>query len=130
MTEATEILALEREFWTAMAAGDHERSARLIANESALVHSTAVITFTPATYIRMGAESPFKIKDWELTDERVVFPTADSALCTYKVRQTVEHHGQTETTLNHDTSVWVRDGSDWKCVLHSEIPALDEARGI
>lgn len=128
MTGQEDILKLEREFWTTMAAGEHEKSARLIASQSAMISPKGVMTFTPADYVKMGRASPYTIKDWVLSDEKVVFPTKDSAVCTYRVKQTVENGGKSETTMNHDTSVWVRDGSDWKCVLHSEIPAGDDKR--
>ncbi len=126
MTGSDTILKLEREFWTTMAAGEHKKSAKLIASQSAMVSPKGVMTFTPAEYIKMGESSPYTIKAWDISDEKVVFPTENSAVCTYRVKQTVENDGKSETTTNQDTSVWVRDGSDWKCVLHSEIPVQDD----
>jgi hypothetical protein len=128
MTKSDEILQLEREFWTTMTAGEHEKSAALIAPKSAMVSSMGVMTFTPEEYVKMAKSSPYAIKNWKMSQEKVVFPTADSALCSYHVKQTVEQNGKTETTTNHDTSVWVRDGSDWKCVLHSEMPVSEGQR--
>jgi hypothetical protein len=128
MTKSDEILKLEREFWTTMTAGEHEKSAALIASQSAMVSNMGVMTFTPEDYVKMARSSPFAIKSWTMSDEKVIFPTADSALCSYKVKQTVKHDGKTETTTNHDTTVWVRDGSDWKCVLHSEMPVSEDRR--
>jgi hypothetical protein len=34
---------------------------------------------------------------------------------------------QTVQEMN-DTSTWIKEGSSWRCVMHTETPAGDEAR--
>lgn len=123
MPDSAEIIGLEREFWTTMASGDHEASAKLIGKQSAMVTGMGALVFSPREYVEMAAKSPYRITDWEFSDEKVIFPTPDTAVVTYKVKQTVEHDGKTETTDNSDSSVWVRSEGAWTCILHTEAPA-------
>ena len=49
---------------------------------------------------------------------------------TYRVRQSVApraDRGAAEREEMHDSSTWVRSGSGWKCVIHTETPVATEA---
>lgn len=118
-----EILSLERDFWKTMAGGEHRKSASLLAGRAVMVSGMGTMSFTPDEYVKMAESGRFKITDWSFSDESVIFPTADSAVCSYRVEQTVEQDGKSETTTNVDSSVWLRDGDGWKCILHTETPA-------
>ena len=50
----------------------------------------------------------------------VIFPSADSAVIAYTVRQRGEMKGKPMDMRCADASAWVRNGSDWKCALHTE----------
>jgi hypothetical protein len=122
MPNAQDIIKLEHRFWDTMTSGDHEESAKLLAPKAAMVSDMGSMSFTPSEYVKMGQSSQFKIKDWSLTDEEVIFPTPNTAICMYKVKQTLEKDGVSQTTQNNDTSVWTKEGADWKCILHTESP--------
>jgi hypothetical protein len=117
-----EILSLEREFWSAMAGGHHSKAAKLIASRAAMVSTHGAHTFSPEDYLEMSEKSPYTIKDWEMSEENVIFPTPETAVITYLVKQTVELGGRAETTVNSDSSVWVKSDGAWKCILHTEAP--------
>lgn len=123
MPSKDEILKLEREFWTTMAAGEHTASAKLLAGQAAMVSGKGALTFSPDEYVAMGEKSPFKITDWSMSDEDVIFPTPETAVCTYKVKQTIENGGKSDTTINVDASVWAKEGGAWKCIMHTETPS-------
>lgn len=123
MSDKEDILKLEHEFWTTMAGGQHQKSADLLAPRAAMVSSMGSLTFTPEEYVKMGNSSPFSIIDWSMSDEEVIFPTPNSAVCMYRVKQALKRDGKTEITRNVDTSVWMQDAGAWKCILHTESPA-------
>lgn len=122
MSNKEEILRLERDFWTTMAGGQHEKSAGLLAQRAAMTGPMGTHSFSPDEYVKMSEESPYSIEDWSMSEEEVIFPTPDSAICMYRVRQSLNNAGKPETMDTQDTSVWVRDGDSWKCALHTEIP--------
>ena len=120
MSNKGEILELERRFWKTMAGAEHTKSAELLAGHAAMVSSGGVQTFTPEEYVEMSGKSPFVIKDWAISDEKVIFPTPETAVCIYKVKQTVERDGKSDTFSTQDSSVWIKTGAAWKCILHTE----------
>ena len=122
MTTKREILDLERKFWTTMAGGEHQQSAGLLTSKAAMTGPMGTHTFSPSEYIKMSEGSSFAIEDWTMSEEDVFFPTPDSAVCIYRVKQSVKNGGKSEKMDTMDTSVWVRDGDGWKCALHPEMP--------
>ena len=44
----------------------------------------------------------------------------DVVAVAYKVDEQVEQGGKTQSLQAFDTSVWVREGSNWKCAAHTE----------
>ena len=65
-------------------------------------------------------EAPWTLDNFEFSDMDVIFPTDDVAVITYKVHQTGELEGKPMDMTAADSSVWARDGSSWKCALHTE----------
>jgi hypothetical protein len=122
MAAKEDILELEREFWATMAGGEHRKSAKLLTPMAAMAGSMGTHRFSPDEYVKMSEQSPFTIDDWSMSEEDVIFPTPETAICMYRVNQTVTHDGKTEKMDMLDTSVWVRDGDSWKCAMHTEMP--------
>ncbi len=57
---------------------------------------------------------------------KVLFPNDATAVVTYKATQEVGSRDKktaSRSEVVNDTSTWVKDGSDWKCVMHTESPA-------
>ena len=50
----------------------------------------------------------------------MIFPSDDTAIVAYKVRQKGEMDGKAMDLSCADSTTWVRDGRDWKCALHTE----------
>lgn len=128
MSNVEEILKLERKFWDTMANGQNQESSQLLADQAAMVSGMGALIFSPSEYESMSSESPYSIKEWKMTNEKVFFPTPDVAVVTYLVKQSIEHDGNTQTTDNSESSVWIKSDSSWKCVLHTETPLQANSR--
>lgn len=128
MPDKQEILKLEREFWKTMAAGDYKKSAAMLAPHAASVSPMSVTSFTPDEYVEMGKASPYTFVNWSMSEEDMIFPTADTAVCTYRVTQTLKKDGLSETSESMDSSVWARAGGSWKCILHTQSPVAEMRR--
>jgi hypothetical protein len=77
----------------------------------------------------MAEKGSMVVTDFELSDMEVLMPSDSTAILTYRVRQTVapreagaDQHATTQDML--DSSTWIRDGQGWRCVMHTETPAV------
>jgi len=63
------------------------------------------------------------LRDYSLTDMKVVFPSADVAVITYKatIQQTSE--GKDMSGTFNSGSIWVKKGGKWLEVFHTEAKA-------
>ncbi|MGV6872066.1 nuclear transport factor 2 family protein [Pseudochelatococcus sp. B33] len=129
MPDAAEILKLEREYWRTMAEGDHATSAKMLAERAVVVGSEGTHSFTPDEYRKMADSTGWEIVDWRMSEERVVFPTPASAVVTYRILQTARHEGKELRIEAWDSTVWLREGDSWKCILHTESPIRDARQG-
>jgi hypothetical protein len=91
-----------------------------------MVSSHGAFKFDHATYRKMAAEGPMVLKSYELSDMQVEFPNDNTAVLAYHVKQTMAPRGQKsgKTEEVNDTSTWIKDGDGWKCVMHTETPAM------
>jgi Domain of unknown function (DUF4440) len=63
------------------------------------------------------------LREYSLADMKVVFPSADAAVVTYKttIQQTSE--GKDMSGTYNSASVWVKKSGKWLEVLHTEVKA-------
>jgi hypothetical protein len=63
------------------------------------------------------------LRDYSLADMKVVFPSTDVAVITYKstIQQTSE--GEDMSGTYNSGSIWVRKGGKWLEVFHTEVKA-------
>ena len=122
MTEQAEtIVALEKKFWQLMKDKDSKGAAALIADDSLVTGPQGVMRMSPAKYEEMARDGEWTLDKYELSDVNVAFAGTDVAVIAYKVHQTGTM-GDSDMDMNCiDSSTWVRNGSDWKCALHTEI---------
>lgn len=123
MATADDIINLENQYWKNMAAGNFEETARMIASEGASLGAMGANTFTPASYLEMASKSPFKISDWTLSNEKVIFPRPDVAVLIYRAKYTLSAQGRTDQMDEQAASIWVQDGDSWKAAFHVDMPA-------
>ena len=125
--EKNRILELEEKFWDSMVAKDAETAAGMIADPSMVVGPMGTMKMDPLTYQRMTKQGDWTLKSYELDDVDVVFPNDSTAVIGYKVHQKGEMKGKPMDLRCADSTVWVRDGRDWKIALHSET-ILEDAK--
>lgn len=126
-TEKT-IVELEKRFWQSMVDQDADTAVSMLHEPAVMVSSHGAIQFDHAGYRKMSDQGPSVLKSFDLSDVKVVFPNAATAVMSYRVKQGVSKRGESgETTQEmNDTSTWVKDGKDWRCVMHTETPVASK----
>jgi hypothetical protein len=67
--------------------------------------------------------SQVKMKSYALTDIKMIMPTSDTAILTYKVNSQAEAQGQDISGDYYCSSTWVNRGGKWIAISHSEVRA-------
>ena len=121
MADSTDtIVKLEKTFWQSMVDKDADKAMTMIADQCLITGPSGTMRSDPADYKRMTEQGDWELDRFEFSDVQVIFPVEDTAIIAYKVHQTGTMKGQ-EMDLNcADSTTWVRDGSAWKCALHTE----------
>ena len=115
-----QIVELETRFWQSMKDKDVETAKSLIAQEGLVTGPMGTMTMDPEKYAQMTRDGQWTLENFEMDKVEVVQPTPESAIIAYEVHQTGEMKGQPMDLRCADSSVWVKEGSDWKCALHTE----------
>lgn len=63
------------------------------------------------------------LRDYSLADMKVVFPSADVAVITYKTTMQETSEGKDMSGTYTSSSVWVKKGGKWLGVFHTEVKA-------
>jgi ketosteroid isomerase-like protein len=129
-TPNADIVALETRFWQAMVDDDADTAVELLCEPAVMVSSHGAFKFDHAGYRKMADQGPMVVTSFKFDDMQVVFPNDDTAVLTYKVTQGVAPRGKKDSTSQemNDTSTWVREGGEWKCVMHTETPAQGKGK--
>lgn len=121
MTDAKrEIERLEQAFWRSMVDNEPEVATGMLAERALMVSGHGAMAFDHAGYTKMQLDPSHKLLDFKLSDLDVLFASDEVAIATYKVDQTVEHDGMRMNLQAVDSSTWLKSGSDWKGVAHTE----------
>ena len=115
-----QIVDLETRFWQSMKEKDVDTAKSLIAREGLVTGPMGTMTINPEKYAQMTRDANWTLKDFEMKNVEVVQPNPDSAIIAYEVHQTGDMKGQPMDLRCADSSVWVKEGSEWKCALHTE----------
>ena len=115
-----QIIELETRFWQSMKDKDVDTAKSLIAKEGLVTGPMGTMTMDPDKYAQMTRDGQWTLQNFKIDKVEVVQPNADSAIIAYEVRQTGDMKGQPMDLRCADSSVWVKEGGDWKCALHTE----------
>jgi hypothetical protein len=115
-----QIVDLETRFWQSMKDKDVDTAKSLIAKEGLVTGPMGTMTINPEKYAQMTRDGQWTLDNFEMKKVEVVQPTPDSAIIAYEVHQTGDMKGQRMDMRCADSSVWVKEGGDWKCALHTE----------
>ena len=114
------IVDLETRFWQSMVDKDAKLAKTLIADDCLITGPMGAMKLDPDKYEAMTEEGRWTLESFKLSDLNVIFPSDDTAIVAYKVRQKGEMDGKAMDLSCADSTTWVRDGGDWKCALHTE----------
>jgi ketosteroid isomerase-like protein len=118
MTIATELERLEQEMWRANREGDGGFYERVVRDDALVVSRHGVAGKADIVPIVTRNERPFV--QTELTDLKVLQISGDSALVTYKATVTALVDDAEERSQVLATSVYAREGDQWRSVFHQQ----------
>lgn len=121
-----DLINLEQKFWQSMVDDDADTAISMLAEPSLLVSSHGTMQFDHGQYRHMAEHGNMVIKSFELCDMNVVFPTDQTAVLTYRVKQSLAERGKSEVVNQEmaDSSVWANKDGKWLCVMHTETPIV------
>ncbi|RZA35177.1 MAG: nuclear transport factor 2 family protein [Lysobacteraceae bacterium] len=120
MTTQTEIMALERKFWQSVADMDVETAISLLDEQSTTAGAQGIHYFSPAEYKAMAQAGSARITSFDFFEEKVIFPTPDVAIASYKAKQSFTMAGKRPEQVVYDTTTWIRKGGNWLACAHTE----------
>ena len=115
-----QIIDLENRFWQSMKDKDVEAAQAMVAQETLVTGPHGTMRADPAKFATMMRQAPWTLDQFEMSDVDVIFPSDDVAVITYKVHETGAMEGKPMDLTAADSTVWARDGGDWKVALHTE----------
>jgi hypothetical protein len=114
------IVDLETRFWQSMVDKDAKRAKAMIAVECLVAGPSGTMKVDPDKYEAMTKDGNWELDRFSFNDMKVIFPSEAVAVVAYKVHQIGTLKGEKMDMTCADSSTWVRQGRDWKCVLHTE----------
>jgi len=114
------IVDLETRFWQSMVDKDAKLAKTLIADDCLITGPMGAMKIDPDKYEAMTEDGKWTLESFKFSDLNVIFPSDDTAIVAYKVRQKGEMAGKAMDMSCVDSSTWIRDGKGWKCALHTE----------
>ena len=124
------LIDLENKFWKSIVDQDADTAVDLLTEPALMVSSHGAMQFDHAGYRQMAEKGSMVLTSFELSDMQVVFPNDSTAVLTYHVKQEVTPRGKNQRTVQemNDTSTWVKTQGEWRCAMHTETPASDQAK--
>jgi len=123
------VFELERKFWQSMVDEDTDVALGMLSEPAFMVSSHGSMKFDHAGYRQMAEHGSMTIRSYELRNMDATFPADNVAVLTYDVKQVLRPRGQSGDIEQRmtDTSTWVRENGEWRCVMHTEAPAAGAA---
>ena len=124
-TPSKTLMDLEKKFWQSMVDEDTDTALQMLNEPALMVSAHGSMKFDHAGYRKMAGQGSMVVTSFEFSDMDVVFPNEETAIVTYRVKQGVAMRGNGKKSVRemNDTSTWIRAGTQWKCVMHTETPA-------
>ena len=120
MTDRDTILKQEKAFWRTLIDKDIDTAKQMIADECLVTGPSGTTLIDPDKYAAMMKDGKWTLDEFEFSDVNVVFPNEDTGIIAYKVHQTGTMKDKPMDLNCADSTIWVRDGDEWKCALHTE----------
>ncbi|MEO8308695.1 MAG: nuclear transport factor 2 family protein [Pseudomonadota bacterium] len=123
------LIDLEHQFWRAIRDEDVDAAVALLNEPALMVSAHGLMKFDHAAYRKMATQGKMVLTAFEFSDLEVVFPNEQTAILTYRVKQTMAPRGTSAGKVQHmnDASIWLKVGDRWRCSMHTECPAQEAA---
>ncbi len=120
MSAKQTIIDLENAFWQAILDKDSAAASGMLGETTIIAGAQGAASIDRATFTQMLFEGGWELHEFSLTDVVVDFPKPDIATIAYTVSEKLTVDGKPVDLKAADTSVWVEQDGQWKCVLHTE----------
>src|SRR5690349_15586352 len=122
-----ELIEREKAFWDSMKDMDAEGAVAMTDRQCIVVGAQGVSEIDPKTMGDLIKSATWKLHRYTFDEKSMhVRMIGDSvALVAYKVSEELTIDGEKLTLDAYDSSVWVRQGNNWVCAMHTESPAGD-----
>jgi hypothetical protein len=120
------LVDLETKFWQSIVDNDSDSAVAMLAEPALMVSPHGTMQFDHAEYRRMAEQGAKVLTAFKFSDMQVVFPDEKTAILAYRVKQAMAPRGKEDQSTEeemYDTSTWIRSGTGWRCVMHTETPA-------
>ena len=128
MPDKQAIVDLEKKFWDTMISKDTETASELIAKKSIVIGPQGVSEISRGDFAKMMDGSKWTLDSYKFSDVQVLFPTDDTAIIGYKVKQKGTMDGKPYDMECADASTWTRSCGEWLCALHTETVVGESTR--
>jgi hypothetical protein len=118
-SKETAITDLEKSAWEAYKNKQADAFKKLLSKDYCAVYADGIKTLD--TEVADMAKTD--LRDYSFADMKVVFPSADIAVITYKVTQQATSAGQDVSGAYNSAGVWMKRGGKWLGVFHTETKA-------
>lgn len=110
------IIANEKAAWQSFKDKKADDFKKVVSSDLAAVYADGIMNMAA----EMDAMTKTTMKSFALSDIKVTWPDADTALITYTCKVEASMDGKDNSGTFNCGSVWRKMGSDWKAVFHAD----------
>lgn len=120
-----ELLTLEKQYWNAIKDKDSATASSLSDDPCVVVGAQGVGEIGKAALAKMLQGASYELNAFSLEDVHMRQISNEVVAMAYKVNEDLVVDGQNVKLEAFDSSIWVRRGGQWVCVVHTESLAGD-----
>ncbi|MBK7864931.1 MAG: nuclear transport factor 2 family protein [Archangiaceae bacterium] len=110
---------MEKAFWAAIQRQDTAAAVRLTGFPTVISGPQGVAAIDQPAFEKM-MKSSTKIRSFEMSDFVVKFYSREVAVVAYRAEQEVTVDGEDVGMSCAESSTWMQQDGEWKCIAHSE----------
>ena len=117
---ATELMELEQRYWNAIRDRDGETAASLSDDTCVVVGASGVGEIDKPALSGMIDGAKYRLKEFSIEDAHVRQLAPNVVVTAYTVKENLEVDGKPVELEAYDSSVWIKEGDNWVCGVHTE----------